>query len=173
MRGWFMGTCGPSTRSNHQLIVSQQNPEVSHACWNVRLHDTAETRVMQWSFMWGREDRPDLKAASLTPNHPWTPQPVQQTDIPSSQELCFHHGHCTAGLWQQFSVFPPIITTLIIVLYTNSILLPFTEPVMKVPRNQAGEGWFIKALTSKKRGLYTGRGSSTCPRCPGQLLKSW
>lgn len=32
---------------------------------------------------------------------------------------------------------------------------------------------FVDRLTSKNSGLYTGRGSSTCPRCPGQLLKSW
>lgn len=127
MRGWFIGTCGPSTRSIHHLVVSQQNPEVSHACWNVRLRDTADTSVMQWSLMWGREDRPALNTASLIPDHPWTTQPEQQTDIPSSQELCFHHWHCKSGLWQQFNVFPPNITTLLIVLYTNSILLPFTQ----------------------------------------------
>lgn len=32
---------------------------------------------------------------------------------------------------------------------------------------------FVDMLTSKKSGLYTGRGSSTWPKCPGQLLKSW
>lgn len=33
-------------------------------------------------------------------------------------------------------------------------------------------GVCVDILTSKNRGLYTGRGNSTCPRCPGQLLKS-
>lgn len=34
-------------------------------------------------------------------------------------------------------------------------------------------GCVCMMLTSKNSGLYTGSGSSTCPRCPGQLLKSW
>lgn len=51
---------------------------------------------------------------------PTSPERLSLCSKQASRPLALH-------IWTDFNVFPPNITTLLIVLYTNSILVPFTQ----------------------------------------------
>lgn len=110
MRGWFMGTCGPSTK----FLMHVEKCE----CMTLQKHVWCNEALCE-------EEKIDLLwTQHLSP--PTTPERLSLCSKQASRPVksCVS---TTSGLWQQFKVFPPNITTLFIVIYTNSMLLPFTQ----------------------------------------------